>query len=201
LLVTFAFFVTGISAFAGEGLVKLQTADASCMPPWFVVGRYFDCGNGTVLDRNTGLVWLANADCFGILDWHEAVEVAGNLSDLNDRTICGGSSGDECDCGLSDNSSPGEWRLPSASEWKAMVSPAICQDPALTDDHGLSCWTQECSSCSFYNVRSSWYWSASTNLSSPSDYAHHIFLGTGFLYTAGSKHLDSFYVWPVRYGQ
>jgi hypothetical protein len=204
LSIAFGVFLTialSATASAGDGVVALQTADASCMPPWFVVGRYFDCGNGTVLDRNTGLVWLANANCFGTLDWHSAVEVVENLSDLHDRTICGGASGDDCDCGLSDNSSPGEWRLPSISEWREMTENAAdqgCQNPALTDDLGLSCWTDECTSCSFYDVQSTWYWSASSEVLNPSN-AYVLNLRYGSV--TWNVKPGVLPVWPVRYGQ
>ena len=39
-----------------------------------------DCGNGTVTDNRTGLVWLADADCLAeAVSWQEAMELADSL--------------------------------------------------------------------------------------------------------------------------
>ncbi len=61
--------------------------------------RFTDNGNGTVTDNLTGLIWLKNANCFGLRAWNDAV------SDCN-----GLNSGE---CGLSDDSNAGDWRLPN----------------------------------------------------------------------------------------
>jgi hypothetical protein len=49
------------TSLAGDGVVALQTADPSCPDDSGKI--YVDCGNGTVTDNRTGLVWLKNADC------------------------------------------------------------------------------------------------------------------------------------------
>jgi hypothetical protein len=56
-------------------------------------------------DSVTGLVWLKNPDCasLGSQPWIEANDAAASLMDG--------------DCGLTDGSSIGDWRLPSAEEW------------------------------------------------------------------------------------
>ncbi len=72
-------------------------------PPCFSNTRITDCGNGTLTDSVTGLVWLSNPDCLGALPWKEANDAAASLMDG--------------DCGLADGSSIGDWRLPSAEEW------------------------------------------------------------------------------------
>jgi hypothetical protein len=64
--------------------------------------RFADNGDGTVTDHLTGLIWLKNADCFGDLNWNDALEASNNLADG--------------DCGLSDGSVPGDWRLPNVRE-------------------------------------------------------------------------------------
>lgn len=56
--------------------------------------------NGTVADGK--LAWLQNADCFGRLNWNQAASKAANLK-----------SGD---CGLTDKSRAGDWRLPTNDE-------------------------------------------------------------------------------------
>ena len=70
---------------AGDGVVALQTAEASCGAGSPASTVYVDCGNGTVTDRRTGLVWLANADCLGGgVDWYTAMEFVAGLADLDD---------------------------------------------------------------------------------------------------------------------
>jgi hypothetical protein len=59
-----------------------------------------DNGNGTVTVN--GLVWLKNADCFGKVLYGSAQSAVAGLA-----------SGQ---CGLTDGSTPGQWRLPSIAE-------------------------------------------------------------------------------------
>ncbi len=184
----------------GSGLVALQTAAPSC--PDDSGDRYVDCDNGTVTDNETGLVWLKNADCFGWTDWYEAMAAVGSLSDLpDDGEACDTLTADECDCGLSDGSSPGEWRLASVAEWEVMVSPT-CQDPALSDDEGTGCWNSPCdpgSSCSFYGVQTEYYWSSSSYVPNPSKFAWYVDLSDGSVYLVGKAIAKP--MWPVRGGQ
>jgi len=190
----------GVSgAWAGDGVVALQTADASCADD--SGDRYVDCGNGTVTDNDTGLVWLADADCLdGTVDWFTAMEFVAGLSDKPATSAAAAH-----DCGLSDGSSPGEWRLPSVEEWEAMIADAVVLGctfsgfggPSITDDSGAQCW-QEGPGNSFSGVVSSFYWSASTFVILPT-YAWVVnLLGGGV--SLGSKS-SFFYVWPVRGGQ
>ncbi len=192
---------------AGDGIVALQTADASCRTTTTPPPRYVDCGNGTVTDNKTGLVWLKNANCIGQRDWHTAMEFVAGLSDLLDSRLCIGLTPDQCDCGLSDGSSPGEWRLASADEWDTMVAeakalgciagPGNFGGPSITDDLGHQCW-QEGPGNSFTGVVSSFYWSASTSVANPTN-AWGVDLNIGALnnVSKGGFH----YVWPVRGGQ
>ena len=73
---------------------------------------YIDRGDGTVKDTKTGLIWLKNANCLGDLSsgisWAEAM---GNAESLR--------SGQ---CGLSDGSVSGDWRLPTLAEWRATTA-------------------------------------------------------------------------------
>ena len=162
---------------AGDGVVALQSADPSCPDD---SGRiYVACGNGTVTDNRSGLVWLANANCLsgssqgGSVDWYTAMEFVAGLSDFQNAAFG--------DCGLNDGSSPGEWRLPSLQEWLDMVADAKgqggdpdCRDPgpAITNNAGTACWSQCPQSipgvpnglCSaFRHVQSFSYWTASTD--------------------------------------
>ena len=182
--------------------MALQTADPSC--PDDSGNIYVDCDNGTVTDNRSGLVWLKNADCVGHFVWQDAMQIVASLSDLPDAEICGSLEPDECDCGLSDGSSPGEWRLPSIAEWKAMVAWAVaqgCEDPALTDDAGTTCMGIPCfifETCSFYGAWSGSYWSSSSYVSDPSQ-AWNMHLKFG--YVLNDPKYGPFHVWPVRGGQ
>jgi uncharacterized protein DUF1566 len=123
-------------------------------PPCFDnTNRYVNCGNGTVTDTVTGMIWLQDAGCLGPLNWAEANQAAAVLQNGQ--------------CGLTDRSKAGDWRLPSNAEWRAMVDvarnhPSLqCRNPALTDDSGSRCFGSG-SGSSFSNVVLD-YWSSTTN--------------------------------------
>ena len=90
------------------------------------------CGNGTVTNTVTDLIWLKDASCLGLLDWVPANQAAGSLKDG--------------DCALTDHSSAGDWRLPSGDEWIATIARGVALDcgsgigPSLTDDAGTACY-------------------------------------------------------------
>ena len=89
--------------------------------------RYVDCGNGTVTDTVTGLIWLKQSNCVPTATWEDAKKAAAALKDGA--------------CTLSDGSSPGDWRLPTVTEWEATMKNALelhCQ-PTLTNDAGSAC--------------------------------------------------------------
>ena len=64
--------------------------------------RFTDNGDGTVYDERTGLLWLKNANCYAEQDWDPAMLSAAGLN-----------SGE---CGLTDGSVEGDWRLPTRAE-------------------------------------------------------------------------------------
>ena len=186
---------------AGDGVVALQTAEASCRDDSTAI--YVDCGNGTVTDNRTGLVWLADADCLGAgVDWYTAMEFVAGLADMR-----AGSAAAADDCDLSDGSSPGEWRLPSVAEWEAMVADAdggageLDCNPTITSDLGTLCWSTFCAfggNCSFSGVQSLSYWSFSTNVFDPMG-AWQVFLANGNMGLEIKS--NNLRVWPVRGGQ
>ncbi|MDH3587767.1 MAG: FG-GAP-like repeat-containing protein [Gammaproteobacteria bacterium] len=91
--------------------------------------------DGTVYDMLTGLIWLANAECFGQLDWPAAVAAAEALNDT--------------ECGLGDGSLPGDWRLPNIKEQLSLIDFGETQ-PALPVGHP------------FTQVQNAFYWSSTT---------------------------------------
>jgi hypothetical protein len=186
---------------AGEGLVSLQSADPSCPDSSGTI--YVDCANGTVTDNRTGLVWLKNANCLGVpVDWYTAMGFVAGLSDESADSFAA-----THDCGLADGSSPGEWRLPSVSEWEAMIVDAVglsgapdctVTPPTITNDSGLGCWVSGPSS--FTGVIAADYWAAGTFAGVPTA-AWGVNLSYAGVGGPFGKNFDNLYVWPVRGGQ
>lgn len=75
--------------------------------------RFTDNKDGTVTDNLTKLVWLKNTNCFGMLDWHRAIEVV--------KIPAEGACGPDPDLLLSDGSSAGDWRLPAMMELCTLI--------------------------------------------------------------------------------
>ena len=160
-----------------------QTADPPCFD---YENRFVDCDNGTVADTVTGLIWLKNANCVGRMDWVEASEWAATLQ--------------HGQCGLTDRSSRGDWRLPTAEEWGVIKDRAIangCLEYRVPDTQGRGCWSE---GDPFVGVQGFAYWSSTTRESSP--------IQAAFFQVAENTHVQRFrksdrgaYVWPVRSGQ
>jgi len=144
--------------------------------------RFVDNGNGTVTDKLTGLIWLKNANCFGQRNWQAA------LNDAN------GLKGDGTQCGLTDGSTAGQWRLPNVKELQSLINFGFA-NPALSDALGTGHWTN---GNAFSGVLSALYWSSSNNMYGP-DNAWFVGLSVGFI--DGSDKSSIHYVWPVRGGQ
>jgi hypothetical protein len=132
--------------------------------------RFTDNGDGTVTDNLTGLIWLKNANCFETRIWTQA------LSDAN--TLNSG------ECGLSDGSSEGDWRLPNVRELQSLIDYGHW-GPALPSGHP------------FTGVQSTSYWSSTTYALNTS-FAWLVDMSVGYV-GAGNKS-SARYVWPVRGG-
>lgn len=168
-----------------KGSVKKTTAG----PCFDNTNRYVNCGNGTVTDSVTGLIWLQQADCLGNADYAAANQAAAGLKDG--------------DCNLTDGSSPGDWRLPTVDEWNAATARAVIYgctvqnglSPTLTDDSGFGCLSVGPSS--FAGVASFKYWSSSTIEGNPTS-AVFVRLLDGE--DSSDAKFMSHAVWPVRGG-
>lgn len=140
--------------------------------------RFQDNGDGTLLDRTTGLIWLKNANCAEFFKadssvknsrpWHEARVAAYNLSDGF--------------CGLSDKSKPGEWRLPEREELLGIARHSEDNDNWVAQE-------------AFNGIQSFYYWSATLGDLYP-DFAFYVSLTYGMDNYAFQ--LNSFHVLPVR---
>jgi hypothetical protein len=148
--------------------------------------RYIDNGDGTITDNRTGLIWLKNANCFGRKNWKKAMQNAANLA-----------SGQ---CGLSDGSKRGMWRLPSKEEWEAMIDKKYVDrknysQPALSNAAGTGLWKE---GDAFSGVQTDDYWSSTTSVNGTT-YAWYVYLGFGGVSTDDKA--TTYYVWPLRGGQ
>ncbi len=156
--------------------------------------RFTDNKDGTVTDNLTGLVWLRDGNCTeasggidrssGLLNWPSALRWCNNLASGR--------------CALSDNSVPGDWRLPNINELRSLIDYSR-HDPGLSSGHP------------FINTQSVWYWSSTTNpvytggaynlgLSRGSIHSNLKVRGDIGISRVGTKASDHLGVWPVRGG-
>ena len=143
--------------------------------------RFTDNLDGTITDNLTGLIWLQNANCFGVQNWATALTRANGLA-----------SGD---CGLSDGSVAGDWRLPNIRELHSLVNFAFF-NPALSNAAGTG---QGSGSDPFSNFQTaSSYWS-STTFAGFSVNAWFVNFSGGFV-VFGVKDFGNFFVLAVRGG-
>ena len=167
------------------------TAAAKADPPCYNnYHRYVNCENGTVYDTVTNLLWLRDANCFVEgMDWTGASNAVLGLEDGV--------------CGLTDGSSPGDWRLPTKAEWVATVEQAVAlgctyqngKQPALVNKPGTECHTE--SWPAFNNVQASQYWSSTANELAPMvAWYMSLYGGTA----GGNPKTEVAYVWAVREG-
>lgn len=82
--------------------------------------RFTDSGNATVSDNWTGFVWTQDAGCVDPAPWEETLKGARNVADGQ--------------CGLTDGSEPGDWRIANIRELQSLVDFGT-SEPALTKGH------------------------------------------------------------------
>jgi quinol monooxygenase YgiN len=133
--------------------------------------RFHDNQNGTVTDNLTGLIWLKDADAFGERAWADALAKANGLQNG--------------DCGLSDDSNEGDWRLPNTLELLSLLDLSNTSGPPLPRGHP------------FRNVVGGNYWSSTTVAAATA-------LGWYVAMAVGCHVFDlkgnRMHVWPVRGG-
>lgn len=130
--------------------------------------RFADNHDGTVTDRLTGLIWLQDADAFGLRTWGQALTACNSLGAPSH--------------GLNDGSAPGDWRLPNIKEIESLVDYGNV-GPSIPTGHPFS------------NVRPSSYWTSTSVAAAPTQ-AMFIILGVGPAIFENKEH--PFFVWPVR---
>jgi len=143
------------------------------------VDRFLDNNDGTVTDCRTGLVWLKNANCFHDIEWHIAMAAAAELN-----------SGE---CGLSDGSVEGDWRLPRRDEMQG-----ICSDPVVSWEYGYMPLMYNYYSrpgSPFLSVQYDTYW---TSTEFDSYYAIHVSVFNSWTGRYGKPQATGNDAWPVR---
>ena len=144
---------------------------------WTGATRFTDNANGTITDKLTGLIWLKNASCvtLGPSTWTNALNQVNQLA-----------SGQ---CGLSDGSTAGQWRVPNVIELESVVDVSH-SGPAVTP-------------LVFSGVSSGIYWSSTSYYGGQagSPYAWAIQFSDGSYINDGSanaKATANNQVWAVR---
>ena len=143
--------------------------------------RFTDNSDGTVTDNLTGLIWLKDANCRDTVGGINRSDFSGSLLWANALTWSNNLANG--DCGLSDGSTAGQWRLPNVRELFSLIDWGEMFEPALTSGHP------------FDNVQGH-HWSSTTK---PTTWAWTVNLGDGYVAFVGKA--NHRYVWPVRGGQ
>lgn len=118
-----------------------------------------DNGNGTVTVN--GLVWLKDAGCLGPATWDGANSLAAQLA--------------AGQCGLKDNSTPGQWRLPTKAE--------------LFDLYN--------SRSMFSNITGRYYWTTTASEKGP-ERMYRVQIGSGTISSMAVPTTLPNYIWPVK---
>ena len=140
--------------------------------------RFTSNGDGTVTDNLTGLIWLK------VANYNSTVGGTGTATWANALNFCNALQDGQC--GLSDGSSAGDWRLPNRNELLSLNDLSEA-NPCLPSGHPFSS-VQSSSS----------YWSSSAYAANTSN-AWIVDLDAGNVGFVDKG--DTYYVWPVRGGQ
>ena len=134
------------------------------------VDRFVDHGDGTVTDRQSGLMWLKDGACLGDASWHDALQAVHDFNADPQRYGCQGLRADYRD-----------WSLPNRHELRSIIDHGH-DLPALTPGHPFA-------------GLDSRYWTSTTTAGRPAA-AFHLLLSSGELQPGDKKGMHG--VWPVR---
>ena len=116
------------------------------------------------------------------MKWQDALDFCNDLG-----------SGSIIDCGLSDGSSAGDWRLPNIRELQSLIDYRYSA-PALPNTQGTGRWAE---GDPFINVSALMYWSSTTATGIDMIYAWGVNIFDNFT-DYGYKSGNLVGVWPVR---
>lgn len=149
---------------SGSGQDAEYQAGLPCPRP-----RFADNGDGTVTDRYTGLIWLQDANRFGVVNWEQGLQIC--------NTLAGGSGG------LSDGSVAGDWRLPNVNEMESILDLDNASGPALETPNP------------FVNLQPANYWTSTSTASFPA-LGWYVALAVGC--PVFDLKFNVMRIWPVR---
>lgn len=168
-----------------DGLLSSQATVTVTVQYAVTLNRFADNGDGTVNDNTSGLVWLKNANCFPLR----------NADDARLQDVLALASGQ---CGLTDASVAGNWRLPTRAELLSLVDPAY-SNPALSNTAGNGPWQP---GDPFDSVQSDRYWTSSGDPASYDPvndwYLNFYFVDLAYGTSDSMTWSSLNYVWPVR---
>ncbi|MDD5724403.1 MAG: DUF1566 domain-containing protein [Syntrophales bacterium] len=150
--------------------------------------RFMDNSDGTVTDNLTGLIWLKGTN------YNSTTGTTGSATWADALTFCNDLHSGQC--GLSDGSSAGDWRLPNVKELQSLIDFGY-YSPALSDTAGTGKWTEGDSFTNVLQPSGSMRWSSSANAS----YTVTVWgvdFSEGFLNVL--EKTNAYAVWPVRGG-
>jgi hypothetical protein len=147
------------------GQVAPEKAEKPAVP---LNDRYTDKGDGTILDKNTGLIWLKNANVSNLPLPSDGAKLY--LQEMN--------SGKRPNFGYTD------WRLPTINEIETLVDKTRFY-PALPVGHP------------FTGVQNHFYWSSSTG-KDVLDYIWIVDLASGEMTMDYASFCSYKFLWPVR---
>jgi hypothetical protein len=163
-----------------------QDGDHQAGTDW-PIPRFTKNGDGTVTDNLTGLIWLEKANCFGTQTWVNALAKANGLFDGAANDPGGG------DCGLTDGSTLGEWRLCTLPELQSLAYMEV-ENPAISNTAGTGQWAVGDPFTDLPLGNLYWWTSTSTAIAGAT-----AFIGFPRSHAAtSSAKTGTYYVWPVK---
>jgi len=144
---------TGVYAGVGGGSFGVRDDASLQLGAPLTASRFIDNGDGTVADTVTGLTWLKQADCIN-QPWVGALAAVNGLA-----------SGQ---CGLTDGSTAGQWRMPNRSEMLSLSDRAPTFPQASYFDGQYQGTSSMTGPVIFGNFMvSDYYWTSTTSAVDP----------------------------------
>ncbi|VAW32628.1 hypothetical protein MNBD_DELTA03-39, partial [hydrothermal vent metagenome] len=147
-------------------------SDDIAWPPY---PRFMSNGDGTSMDRLTGITWLSDGNCFGRQSWPESFKVIKKFNHKPAADKCAGYDGTFSD-----------WQLPTIEDLETLINPAARNSADWLNTQGVK------------NVQGGGdYWSA-TETSINIYYAHVITFGPYPKTVKDFPKSMKFFIWPRR---
>lgn len=142
---------------------------------WPPYPRFLSDGDGTSMDRLTGITWLSDGNCFGRKSWLESFKTIKKFNNKPSSYKCAGYDG-----------TFGDWQLPTIEDLETLINPAERDSAAWLNAQGVK------------NVQGGGdYWSV-TETSINIYYAHVITFGPYPKTVKDFPKSMKFFLWPRR---